>query len=148
MRAATKTWWCPKSTLRGRRTAARRTGKEEEICFLCVFGIQQRKCFFFENPISRFMFACCNRFVINESFSFPISYRLIFNKFVGASWSELDRFLFDNCRCFFVHSTSPHRHVDVSMFFFLFFEKSSSSGRRTNRRVVLRHATKHWTNPP
>lgn len=55
--------------------------KKKKKKYFCVFFGIQHKIYVFENPISCFMVACCNRFVINESFSFPISYRLIFNNF-------------------------------------------------------------------
>lgn len=75
-------FWCarcnlnemPKKHSEG-ETSGKANGGIRRNCF-CVFLVSNN----FENPIACFMFACCNRFVINESFSFPISYRLIFNK--------------------------------------------------------------------
>lgn len=114
---------CLKAPLRGRRTAGSKSkqkyrGEKEEEMF---FGIQ-----FFENPISRFMSAYCNRFVINESCSFPISYRLIFNKFVSVrlklrSGIHLTCFLF-NIAQFVFCSTLPNNKSIFLMFSCVLFK--------------------------
>lgn len=122
---------------REEKTGRRRERKEEEICV--VFLVSNTKTaetcarrwreerretknifvFTFEIPITSLMFACCNRFVINESFSFPISYRLISNKFsiafrYGRFYPVVWYFfakvpMLPNCSNCFSRSMSSHR---------------------------------------
>lgn len=105
-----------KSTMRGRRTAGSKgkrkyRGEKRRRNVLCVFGIH-----FFENPISRFMSAYCNRFVINESFTFPISYRLIFNKFVAVRLKLLVRGAALHASCSILFNTNCHCVLSLSFF--------------------------------
>lgn len=141
-----------KSTFEGETNGSKSSNenageRKKKKCILCVFGIQH--CFF-ENPISRFMFACCNRFVINESFSFPISYRLIFNKF--SVRLEASRCCEGSCLADFLFNIS-FEAMSSSCFtlkhsLMFHFACAKCLCHQARAKICDERMPKHWTNPP